>query len=101
MRKITRELTQDMMSWRHDIHRHPEFGFEESRTAALVAETLESLGLEVETGIGTTGVVGKLSKGKSNRAIGLPCGYGLPPHSREKYFCPSLGARREDARLRA
>ena len=71
MRMITRELVQDMVAWRHDIHRHPEFGFEESRTAAFVAQTLESLGLEVETGIGTTGVVGKLSRGGSDRAIGL------------------------------
>lgn len=71
MKKIPEELVEQMVAWRHDIHRHPEFGFEESRTAALVAKTLESLDLEVETGIGTTGVVGKLSRGKSNRAIGL------------------------------
>jgi len=60
-----------MRRWRHDLHRHPEFGFEEQRTAKLVADALRSFGLEVHTGIGTTGVVGVLQRGRSNRAIGL------------------------------
>ncbi len=64
-------LEAEMTSWRRDLHRHPEFGFEETRTAKFVAETLQSFGLEVETGIGGTGVVGTLKRGRSNRAVAL------------------------------
>lgn len=45
---------------RRDIHTHPELGFEETRTAALVAETLRGWGLEVTEGVGRLGVVGTL-----------------------------------------
>jgi len=43
---------------RRDLHAHPEIGFEEHRTAGLVAERLHQWGIEVHTGIGRTGVVG-------------------------------------------
>src|ERR1700741_4454424 len=53
------EVAQDELTgWRRDIHSHPELGFEESRTAAIVAEKLRQFGCEVHTGIGRTGVVG-------------------------------------------
>jgi len=64
-------LHADMRSWRRDIHAHPELGFQESRTAALVADKLQALGLQVTRGVGKTGVVGTLRAGKSNRAIGF------------------------------
>jgi amidohydrolase len=47
-------------AWLMDLHRHPETGFEESRTAAFVADRLRDFGFEVATGIGGTGVVGSL-----------------------------------------
>ena len=53
-------LFDDMVRVRRDLHRHPELGFQETRTAAIVAETLTGLGLEVQTGIGQTGVVALL-----------------------------------------
>ncbi len=71
MASVTSELHDEMRVWRHDIHKHPELGFKEDRTAAKVAELLEGFGLEVHRGIGTTGVVGALRRGGSNRAIGL------------------------------
>lgn len=46
--------------WLRELHRHPETGFEEVRTAAFVAQRLTELGYDVETGIGGTGVVGTL-----------------------------------------
>jgi len=63
----------DLTAWRRDIHAHPETAFEETRTAAFVAERLQSFGLEVETGLAGTGVVGTLrGRGRpGNRAIGL------------------------------
>ncbi len=60
-----------LVDLRHDIHAHPELGFEENRTADLVAESLAAFGCEVHRGIGKTGVVGRLKAGTSPRAIGL------------------------------
>ena len=62
---------EEMTRWRRDIHAHPELGFEENRTAAIVAEKLRSFGLEVHCGIGNTGVVGVLRSGDGKRSVGL------------------------------
>ena len=64
-------LERDMTDWRRDLHAHPEFGFEETRTSAFVAAKLRAFGLEVAEGIGGTGVVGTLRRGTGNRAIAL------------------------------
>ncbi|NUS19302.1 MAG: amidohydrolase [Mesorhizobium sp.] len=64
-------LRREMAGWRHDLHAHPEFGFEEKRTAAFVAQKLRAFGLDVAEGIGGTGVVGTLTRGSGNRAIAL------------------------------
>jgi len=61
----------EMRAIRHDIHRHPELGFKERRTASLVVDRLRSWGIPVYEGIGKTGVVGVISAGSSDRAIGL------------------------------
>ena len=60
-----------LIEWRRDIHQHPELGEQETRTAALVAEHLEKLGLEVQTEVGRTGVVGLLKGGKPGRTVAL------------------------------
>ena len=62
----------ELIEIRHDIHQHPETGFEEVRTAKVVADHLREWGVEVTDGIAKTGVVGTL-KGKrpGQRAIGL------------------------------
>ncbi|MCA0012594.1 M20 family metallopeptidase [Mesorhizobium sp. B292B1B] len=65
-------LKQEMTGWRRDLHGHPEFGFEEKRTAAFVAAKLREFGLDdVTEGVGGTGVVGTLKRGSGNRAIAL------------------------------
>jgi hippurate hydrolase len=61
----------DLTEWRHDIHAHPELGFEERRTSDFVAQKLAEFGCEVFRGIGRTGVVGRLRAGNSQRSIGL------------------------------
>jgi hippurate hydrolase len=62
----------DLVAIRRDIHRHPEVGFEENRTAKLVAERLREWGLEVAEGIAKTGVVGTLRGVRpGQRRIGL------------------------------
>ncbi|BAB53607.1 hippurate hydrolase [Mesorhizobium japonicum MAFF 303099] len=65
-------LKREMTDWRRDLHAHPEFGFEEKRTAAFVAAKLREFGLDdVAEGVGGTGVVGTLKRGSGNRAIAL------------------------------
>jgi amidohydrolase len=66
------DLVDEMTAWRRDLHAHPELGFEETRTAAFVADQLTSFGLdEVHTGIARTGVVGVLRAGAGAGSIGL------------------------------
>lgn len=64
-------LTAEMVALRHEIHSHPELGFEEHRTSELVAERLKAWGYAVHRGLGGTGVVGQLKVGSGTRAIGL------------------------------
>lgn len=69
---MTQALKFDLVgltALRRDLHAHPELGFEEHRTAGIVADRLRDLGLEVVTGIAGTGVVGTLRG--SGKAIGL------------------------------
>jgi amidohydrolase len=54
------ELAAELVAVRRDLHMHPELGFQEVRTARIVAERLGALGYEVVTGVGKTGVVGLL-----------------------------------------
>jgi amidohydrolase len=56
---------------RRDLHAHPELGFAEKRTAAVVAKRLRALGLEVRTGVGGTGVVGVLRGKQPGRTVAL------------------------------
>jgi len=65
------DLLPEMKEWRHRIHANPETAFEEQATAALVAETLESFGLEVHRGLAKTGIVGVLRHGGGGEAIGF------------------------------
>lgn len=58
--KETQELFEYTRALRRDFHRHPELGFQEVRTAEIVARELTALGLEVTTGVAKTGVVGLL-----------------------------------------
>jgi amidohydrolase len=68
-----RTFHQELADIRHDIHAHPELGFNEQRTSDLVAARLERWGIEVHRGIAKTGLVGvvKGRKSASGRAVGL------------------------------
>ncbi len=66
------EFQDEMTAWRRDLHEHPETGFEEHRTAAVVADKLKAFGVdEVHTDIAKTGVVGVLRAGSGGRMIGV------------------------------
>jgi amidohydrolase len=58
-----RALAPELVALRRDLHRHPELGFQEERTAGIGARRLEALGLDVRTGVGVTGVVAELRHG--------------------------------------
>ena len=58
-----------MVALRRDFHRHPELGFQETRTATIIAESLAKSGLEVRTGIAGTGVVGVLHGDQPGRTV--------------------------------
>jgi hippurate hydrolase len=64
-------VVQEMKRWRHHIHAHPETAFEETETSRFVADKLRGFGLDVHTGMATTGVVGVLRRGSGRDSIGL------------------------------
>ena len=66
-----RALEQKLITWRRDIHAHPELSNREFRTSKLVADHLRSLGLEVKTDIAHTGVAGFLKGGKPGPVVAL------------------------------
>ncbi len=62
-------LKKKLSRIRRRIHMYPELGYQENRTSALVAETLEELGVEVRRGVARTGVVGTLRGGREGRTV--------------------------------
>lgn len=71
VRAQAERLAPKVLAWRRDIHQHPELGNREVRTAKLVADHLRALGLDVKTGIATTGVVAMLKGGKPGPRIAI------------------------------
>lgn len=69
--KSADKIQQKVIAWRHDIHQNPELGNREFRTAELVAKHLQSLGIEVKTKVGVTGVMGILKGDKPGPVIAL------------------------------
>jgi len=65
------KIEDKVITWRRDIHQHPELSYQETRTAALAAEHLRKLGIEVRTDVGVTGVVGILKGGKPGGVVAL------------------------------
>ena len=63
IRKDIEQIADEIIATRRDIHKHPELSFDVYRTAGIAAERLTELGMDVQTGIGKTGVVGDLKCG--------------------------------------
>jgi hippurate hydrolase len=73
----------EMIALRRHLHAHPELSFEETATSDLVSERLAAWGYQVQRGLGGTGVVGTLRKGRGDRSIGLRADMdALPIHER-------------------
>nr|WP_154122446.1 M20 family metallopeptidase [Paenibacillus monticola] len=68
---LSDKLKEQLVEWRRDFHQHPEIGYQEIRTSAIVAKHLRSLGLEVTTNVGGTGVVGLLRGEQEGPTVGL------------------------------
>lgn len=79
-------LHEDMTEWRRDLHAHPELGYEETRTSDVIAERLESFGVAVSRGWAGTGIVGTLSAGSAERAIGLRADIDALPMTERNTF---------------
>ncbi|MCO6418345.1 M20 family metallopeptidase [Siccirubricoccus sp. KC 17139] len=80
------DFTAEMTEWRQDFHRHPELGFQETRTSDIVAARLASWGIEVHRNIATTGLVGVLRNGDSGRSIGLRADMDCLPMEEQNGF---------------
>jgi amidohydrolase len=74
-------LKDQLIAWRRDLHQHPELSFEEHRTAGVVTTELRNLGLEVQSGVGQTGVVGLLEGNNDGPTVLIRCDMdALPIH---------------------
>lgn len=83
-----RRWQDELVAVRHDLHAHPELGFEEHRTARIVAERLAALGIEHQTGIGKTGIVAVV-RGRSTasgRSVGLRADMDALPMQEDNTF---------------
>jgi len=69
--QLSSAVAPRVITWRRDIHQHPELGNREFRTAQLVADHLRRLGFEVKTGVAHTGVVGVLQGKKPGPVVAL------------------------------
>jgi amidohydrolase len=93
IKALTDKIAPELIAIREDIHCHPELGLQEKRTSALAADYLRKLGLEVRTGIATTGVLAVLKGGKPGPVVAMRADMdalpiteetGLPFESKEK-----------------
>ncbi|MGA3402399.1 MAG: M20 family metallopeptidase [Acetobacteraceae bacterium] len=71
IRDLTQQIEQRLIEIRRDIHAHPELGFEEVRTAGIVARELTRLGIPHQTQIGQTGVVGLIEGGRPGPVLAI------------------------------
>lgn len=81
-----KDLEPELINLRRDFHKHPELGWEEVRTAGIVAEYLRELGLEVTEGVSKTGVVGLLRGGKPGKTLLLRADMDALPVQEENDF---------------
>jgi len=99
--KLLNPILEDaaaLAALRRDIHAHPELGYQEERTAALIADTLGRWGIAVHRGLGGTGVVGSVRNGSATRAVGLRADIdALPVTERNTFAHASVHAGRMHA----
>ncbi|WP_100012222.1 M20 metallopeptidase family protein [Lentibacillus sediminis] len=77
------EIYPEMVDFRRDLHMYPELSHQEVKTPEKIAAFLRELGIEVETGIGGRGVVGRLEGGKPGRTVALRADFDALPIQEE------------------
>ncbi len=68
---MDKQLAETLTGWRRHLHAHPELSLNESKTSAFVCERLKELGIPFVAGVGGHGVVATITRGNSNRSVGL------------------------------
>ena len=68
---MDKALAETLTGWRRHLHANPEVGLHEKNTAAFICAKLAELGIGYTTGVGGYGVVATISRGQSNRSVGL------------------------------
>ncbi len=71
MNIIPKNIFQYMVRIRREIHEHPELGYQEKNTSAIVVKELSKLGIKATTGVGKTGVVGQINSGQDGPVVAL------------------------------
>ncbi|MEO8522170.1 MAG: amidohydrolase [Acidobacteriota bacterium] len=89
----TAKVTPALIELRHDIHQHPELSNREERTAALVADYLRTLGLEVQTGVAKHGVVALLKGGRPGPVVAVRADIDALPVTEETNLAYASKAR--------
>lgn len=85
------ELHEQMVTWRHYIHKHPELSFKEEMTSDFIASVLESNNIEMHRGLAVTGIVATVHGTKNGKAIGLRADMdALPIQERNEFSHKSI-----------
>ncbi|WP_227939339.1 M20 metallopeptidase family protein [Alkalihalobacillus deserti] len=79
-----KELYPELIDIRRELHMYPEVGFKEVNTPKKIAEYLRNLDIEVQTGIGGNGVVGRIRGGKPGKVVALRADFDALPIQDEK-----------------
>jgi amidohydrolase len=77
-------MFQQMVEWRRHLHKNPELSFQEVKTPKMIAAILEDWGIEVRTGVGGNGVVGKIYGSKPGKTVALRADFDALPIQDEK-----------------
>ena len=89
--KTKSELHEQMLTWRHYIHKHPELSFKEEMTSDFIASVLESNNIEMHRGLAVTGIVATVHGTKKGKAIGLRADMdALPIQERNEFSHKSI-----------
>ncbi|MDC0597408.1 M20 family metallopeptidase [Candidatus Pseudothioglobus singularis] len=89
--KTKSELHEQMVNWRHYIHKHPELSFKEEMTSDFIASVLESNNIEMHRGLAVTGIVATVHGTKKGKAIGLRADMdALPIQERNEFSHKSI-----------
>ena len=89
--KTKSELHEQMVTWRHYIHKHPELSFKEEMTSDFIASILESNNIEMHRGLAVTGIVATVHGTKKGKAIGLRADMdALPIQERNEFSHKSI-----------